>query len=107
MDPESGAPTDVLAKESLHTASLIGSAATTMSAAKEDSLWTAYIEKSIRTANGKAASQAQKVNKWVMLPRDFSEKTGELTPTLKLKRKVAAEHFADVIEQMYEGTQEA
>ena len=36
-----------------------------------------------------------------MLDRDFDPDTGELTPTLKVKRRVVAEHFADVIEALY------
>lgn len=41
------------------------------------------------------------IKNFVLLPRDFSLEAGELTPTLKLKRKVIAEHYKDVIERMY------
>jgi long-chain acyl-CoA synthetase len=36
-----------------------------------------------------------------VLPRDFSAEEGEITPTLKLRRSVVHEHFADAIERLY------
>ena len=36
-----------------------------------------------------------------VLPRDFSADEGEITPTLKLKRRVCQEHFAAEIEALY------
>ncbi len=39
--------------------------------------------------------------KFVILPVDFTEATGELTPTMKVKRNVVAEKFADAIEAIY------
>ena len=36
-----------------------------------------------------------------MLPRQFGIDTGELTPTLKVKRKVVKQNFAAEIEAMY------
>ena len=39
--------------------------------------------------------------KWKMLPVDFSEKAGELTPTLKLKRNVVNEKYATFIDSIY------
>ena len=41
------------------------------------------------------------IKKFVLLPRDFSIEAGELTPTLKFKRKVIAEHYKEQIERMY------
>ena len=37
----------------------------------------------------------------MILPRDFTMEDGEITPTLKLKRRVVLEHFADEIEELY------
>jgi long-chain acyl-CoA synthetase len=36
-----------------------------------------------------------------ILDRDFSQETGELTPSLKVKRKVVTERYRDLIDQMY------
>jgi long-chain acyl-CoA synthetase len=41
------------------------------------------------------------VKKFVLLPRDFSIEAGELTPTLKFKRKVIGENYKEKIERMY------
>jgi long-chain acyl-CoA synthetase len=45
--------------------------------------------------------RVEQIKKFTVLPRDFSQEEGELTPTLKLRRRVVAEHFADEIEKLY------
>ena len=45
--------------------------------------------------------RVEQIKRFVILPRDFSQEEGELTPTLKLRRKVVHEHFAAEIEQLY------
>ena len=53
-------------------------------------------------ANGKVVvSNASKIQKFTILPRDFSVQTGELTATLKLKRSVVDNMYEDIIEKMY------
>jgi long-chain acyl-CoA synthetase len=42
------------------------------------------------------------IKKFTILPRDLSEEDGELTASLKVKRKVVEEHFADLLDKMYE-----
>jgi long-chain acyl-CoA synthetase len=43
----------------------------------------------------------EQIKRFAILDRDFSPDHDEVTPTLKLKRNVVAEHFADEIEELY------
>jgi long-chain acyl-CoA synthetase len=43
------------------------------------------------------------IKKFALLPADFSQETGELTPTLKVKRKVTYEKYRDIVEGLYRG----
>ena len=45
--------------------------------------------------------RVEQIKRFAILPRDFTQEDGELTPTLKLRRKVVHEHFAKEIEQLY------
>ena len=100
MDDE-GSPLNTLAGESLETAKCIGSSATTTQEAKECAKFAQYFDKGMELANSRTTSRAQRVSKWTLLVTDFSEPTGELTPTLKLKRSVAADNHSVAIEAMY------
>jgi len=42
------------------------------------------------------------VKKFRLLPRELTQEEGDLTPTLKIKRRVVAEKYAGLIEEMYE-----
>jgi long-chain acyl-CoA synthetase len=46
-------------------------------------------------------TRVEQIKRFVILPRDFSQEEGEVTPTLKLRRKVVHEHFAEEIERLY------
>jgi long-chain acyl-CoA synthetase len=46
-------------------------------------------------------SRFEQIKRFMILPRDFSAEEDEVTPTLKLKRRVCQEHFADEIEALY------
>jgi long-chain acyl-CoA synthetase len=46
-------------------------------------------------------SRFEQIKKFVILPRDFSPEEGEITPTLKLKRRVVLDHFATEVESIY------
>jgi len=46
-------------------------------------------------------SRYEQIKRFEILARDFTMDDGEVTPTLKLKRRVVEEHFADAIEKLY------
>ncbi len=46
--------------------------------------------------------RVEQIKRFTILPRDFTQEDGEVTPTLKLRRKVVHEHFADTIASLYE-----
>ena len=59
------------------------------------------IQKQVDKANSQVA-QVQQVKKFVVLEKEWTDSSGELTPTLKLKRNVIAEMYSEEIESMYE-----
>ena len=75
------------------------SAATVADLAEDPDL-TAEIDRAVKDAN-ETVSHAEWIRKFRILPVDFTEETGELTPTLKLKRKIVAEKFAADIDALY------
>jgi long-chain acyl-CoA synthetase len=48
-------------------------------------------------------SRYEQVKRFTILPRDFTMDDGELTPTLKLKRRVVHSHFEGELEELYAG----
>jgi long-chain acyl-CoA synthetase len=60
----------------------------------------AEVEAAVKQAN-LAVSNAESIRKFRILPVDFTVDTGELTPTMKVKRKVVTEKFAPDIEAIY------
>ncbi len=48
-----------------------------------------------------SVGRVEQVKRFRILPIDFTQETGELTPTLKLKRKVVVERYGQWIEEMY------
>jgi long-chain acyl-CoA synthetase len=47
-------------------------------------------------------SQFERIKRFAILPREFSMENGELTPSLKVKRKVVEQNWRDQIEQLYD-----
>ena len=60
----------------------------------------AEIEAHVDEINKKFA-RVEQVKKIAILPQDLSQETGELTPTMKVKRNVVCEKYADEIEALY------
>ena len=46
-------------------------------------------------------SRFEQVKRFAVLPRDFTMEEGEVTPTLKLRRRAVSEHFQAEIEDLY------
>src|SRR5687767_670258 len=58
------------------------------------------IQEELDKVNSRYA-QVERIKKFVILDHDLSQQTGELTPTLKVKRNVVNEKYADLIESLY------
>lgn len=85
-------------------AAAIDPAAKTISQAMDSKLFIEEITKAITATNkdgNVCPSNASTIQKFSILPIDFSVETGELTATLKLKRSVAEEKYKDLIEKVY------
>jgi long-chain-fatty-acid--CoA ligase ACSBG len=100
MDEEGNAST-VLTGFAKETSKEIGSSATTTVEVGKCEKWKKYFDDGMAEANRHATSRAQEVAKWALLSTDFTVSGGELTPTLKLKRSVAAEKYLSTIDEVY------
>jgi long-chain acyl-CoA synthetase len=58
------------------------------------------IDQEIKSVN-ETLSRVEQVKKFTILPKKLYEEDGEVTPTMKVKRKYINEAFADLIEAMY------
>jgi long-chain acyl-CoA synthetase len=56
----------------------------------------------VAAANARLA-RVQQVKKWRLLPVEWTAESEELTPTLKLKRRIVHAKYADIIDALYEG----
>lgn len=73
----------------------------TVAEAAKDPVWNKYLKEGVDKANEHAISNAAKVKKFEMLTKDFAVETGELTPTMKVKRKIVVQNLEGVIQRMY------
>jgi long-chain acyl-CoA synthetase len=62
----------------------------------------AEVAAGVAAANERLA-RVQQVKRWRLLPVEWTAETEELTPTLKLKRRVVHAKYADVIDSLYAG----
>jgi long-chain acyl-CoA synthetase len=62
----------------------------------------AEIQKTVDEVNAKVG-RVEQVKKFTILAHDLSQETGELTPTLKVKRNVVNDKYAGVVEALYAG----
>ncbi|XP_062481162.1 long-chain-fatty-acid--CoA ligase ACSBG2 isoform X1 [Pezoporus occidentalis] len=103
VNADTGEPRDDLTPEALEYCQRLGSKATKASEiirSKDKDVYAA-IQKGIAAVNENATSNAQRIQKWTLLEKDFSVFSGELGPTMKLKRAVVLEKYKDQIAQFY------
>lgn len=81
-------------------AATLGSNARTPAEAAECATFSAHLQSEIDAVNQRLA-RVQTVKRFVVLPAELSIEAGELTATMKVKRKVVAERYASLIEAMY------
>ncbi|KAL1449111.1 hypothetical protein WDU94_000344 [Cyamophila willieti] len=60
------------------------------------------LQTGIDRVNTKSISNAQKIQKFEILPADFSLPTGELGPTMKVKRPVVVKKYQSIIDKFYD-----
>jgi long-chain acyl-CoA synthetase len=60
----------------------------------------ALVQEALDKANEKYA-QVERVKKFAILDHDLSQETGELTPTLKVKRNVVNDKYASIFDELY------
>merc|ERR1719191_2207912 len=73
----------------------------TISGAMKDPVWLKYIQDAIETTNNTQTvcqNNAWKIQRFAIVPHDFSIQGGEFTATLKLKRSVAEEQWKHLID---------
>ncbi len=92
LDPESIGPWAAAKGKSADLASL---------ATDADVL--AEVQGAVDEAN-KAVSKAEAIRKFTILPVDWTEEGGQLTPSLKLKRSVVMKEFAAQVDGLYSGS---
>ncbi|CAD8081672.1 unnamed protein product [Paramecium primaurelia] len=97
-----GTPTDQLHSDVIQIFKELGSNAMNLEEAKKDPIISNYLQKLVDDANTRVISKAQYIRKWTLIPSDFSVDGGELTPTLKLKRRVVEQKWINEIEKMYQ-----
>jgi len=90
-----------LASSALTLLQSLGSHATTVQEAINDPIVNEYIKAGIGRANKRATSSAQNVQKFLIVPKEFTIEGGELTPTVKVKRRVVLQQYQEQIDKMY------
>uniref|UniRef100_A0A8C1MP54 Long-chain-fatty-acid--CoA ligase ACSBG1 n=1 Tax=Cyprinus carpio TaxID=7962 RepID=A0A8C1MP54_CYPCA len=103
INPETTEPTDILSLEAVEFCQRHGSQSTNVSdiIGGKDKIVYQSIEEGIARANSKATSNAQRIQKWTLLGKDFSIVGGELGPTMKLRRPVVLQMYHGEIENFY------
>ncbi|MEY2634812.1 MAG: hypothetical protein RIS75_752 [Actinomycetota bacterium] len=68
---------------------------------RNDSEFVSEIQSAVDHAN-KAVSQAESIRRWVLIDADWTEASGHLTPSMKLRRNIVEREYAAQIASIYE-----
>jgi len=74
--------------------------AISVEALRDDERVRAAVAEAVERVNARH-SHAEGIRRWRILPHDLTVAAGELTPTLKVRREVVADAYAELIEEMY------
>ncbi|HET7278154.1 MAG TPA: long-chain fatty acid--CoA ligase [Dermatophilaceae bacterium] len=72
----------------------------TLASARTDERILAELQRAVDEAN-QAVSKAESIRKFAVLDTDFTEESGHLTPSLKLRRNIVMRDYADEVEALY------
>ncbi|KAI5100501.1 long-chain-fatty-acid--CoA ligase ACSBG1 isoform X1 [Silurus meridionalis] len=102
-DLETMEPTDVLSSDTVEYFRKHGIQATKVSdiIGGKDQKVNQVIQEGIDRVNTKAHSNAQRIQKWTIVEKDFSVSGGELGPTMKLRRPFILKMYHSIIEHFY------
>lgn len=102
IDPKTGVPSKNLTAEAkIAFKKHAGVDVSTSDEAIADPKVSEYVKRCIEATNKKSVSRAAHIRKFKLLAEDFSIPGGELTPTLKLKRKVTEKKYQQYVDEMF------
>ena len=82
--------------------SKLGIEDTSLAALAENPAIMGAVGQAVEAANARL-SRPEQVKKWKLLPVEWTAESAELTPTLKLKRRVVHSNYAEAIDELYGG----
>lgn len=96
-------PLDKLTPEAIQFCREVGSKATTITeiVGQKDKAVYRAIQEGIDKVNSEAVSNAQRIQKWTVLSKDFSIAGGEMGPTMKIKRHAILDKYNKDVEAFY------
>lgn len=103
IDNDSLEPKSKLAQETIDWCREQGSKSETLDEVlrNPDTVIMEAIQAGIDRYNKRATSNAQKIQKWTILPTDFSIPGGEIGPTMKVKRHFVLKKYVENVEKLY------
>lgn len=103
VDPDTMEPSGRLTRIARDWCRSVGSQASTVQDVLEgpDLAVMRGLQAGIDKANRQAVSNAQRIQKWMVIPKDFSIPGGEMGPTMKVKRIYVTKKYAGCIDKIY------